>query len=93
MAEKKAESKEKKLGKEIGRMSHYFSKIRVGVIELTSALKVGDEIRIKGATTDFEQKVDSMQIDHENVESAKKGQGIGLKTAEPVREGDKVYKV
>lgn len=79
--------------KKIGKVTHYFSKIGVGVMELSGELKVGDKIHIKGATTDFEQKVDSMQIEHENVEKAKKGQSIGLKVSEPVREHDKVYKV
>ena len=50
--------------KEIGKVDHFFSNISVAVIELTGALKVGDEIHIKGATTDFTQKVDSMQIEH-----------------------------
>lgn len=93
MAEKEAKPKEENLGKEIGKISHYFGKIGVGVVELTGKLKVGDKIRVKGATTDFEQPVDSMQIEHENVEEAKKGQGIGLKTLEPVRQGDTVYLV
>lgn len=84
---------EKIEGKEVGKITHYFTKISVGVIELSKALKAGDKIRIKGATTDFEQDVDSMQIEHKNVGKAKKGESIGLKVAEPVREGDKVYKI
>lgn len=86
-------AKEESLGKEIGKATHYFTKISVGVVELSGALKVGDKIRIKGATTDFEQDIDSMQIEHKNVEKAKKGESIGLKVAEPVRENDKVYKI
>ena len=82
------------LGKEVGKITHYFSKIGVGVIEITSgSLKVGDKIRIKGATTDFEQEIDSMQIEHEQVEEAEAGQSIGLRTKEHVREHDVVYKV
>jgi len=65
----------------------------VGIIELSKELKVGDTIHIKGSTTDFEQKVESMQIEHENVEKAKKGDAIGLKVKEKAREGDEVYKV
>jgi len=66
----------------------------VGVIEITEdSLKVGETIHIKGTTTDFEQKVESMQIEHENVEEAKVGQTIGLKVNEPVRENDQVYKI
>ncbi len=79
--------------REIGRVTHYFSKISVAVIELTSTLKVGEHIRIKGATSDFVQKVDSMQIEHAQVKEAKAGESIGMKVAEPVREHDKVYLV
>jgi putative protease len=64
----------------------------VAVIELEKPLKVGDTIAVKGPTTDFEQKVDSMQIEHKNVEKAEAGQSIGLKVAERVRETDVVYK-
>ena len=66
----------------------------MGVIEISKgSLKVGDKIRIKGATSDFKQKVASMQIEHEKVEEAKAGQSIGLKVKEHVREQDKVYKI
>jgi len=77
----------------IGKITHYFDKIEVGIIEITKGgLAVGDEIHIKGATTDFEQTVDSIQIEHEQVKKAKKGDAIGLKVKEKVREGDEVYK-
>jgi len=79
--------------KEIGRVSHFFTKISVAVIELTSTLSVGDRILIKGPTTNFEQTVNSMQIEHENVKVAKAGQSIGLKVDERVREDDTVYKI
>lgn len=78
---------------EIGKVSHYFAKISVGVIELSGELKVGDKIRIKGATTDLEQVVESMQIEGENVEAAGAGDSVGLKVKERVREGDSVYKL
>lgn len=77
---------------EIGRITHFFSKINVAVIELKARLNVGDTIAIKGPNTDFEQVVDSMQIEHENVQHAEKGQSIGLKVAQRVRETDAVYK-
>ena len=77
---------------QIGHITHFFPKISVAVIELEKLLKVGDTIAVKGPTTDFEQKVDSMQIEHENVEKAEAGQSIGLKVAERVRETDVVYK-
>jgi translation elongation factor EF-1alpha len=77
----------------IGKITHYFDKIEVGIIEISKGkLAVGDEIHIKGATTDFEQAVDSMQIEHEQVQTAKKGDAIGLKVKDKVREGDEVYK-
>ena len=79
--------------KEIGKITHYFTNISVGVIELSDELKVGDTISIEGATTNFTQRVDSMQIENQNVESAKAGDSIGLKTKERVREGDVVHKI
>lgn len=76
----------------IGRVAHFFSKIGVAVIELTTPLSIGETIVFKGPNTDFEQVVDSMQIEHENVEKAEAGQSIGLKVAQRVRETDAVYK-
>jgi putative protease len=76
----------------IGMITHFFSKISVAVIELTAPLAVGDTIVVKGPTTDFEQVVESMQIEHENVPRAEAGQSIGLKVADRVRERDVVYK-
>jgi putative protease len=77
---------------EIGRITHFFSKINVAVIELKASLKVGDTIVIKGPTTDFQQVVDSMQIEHENVQTALAGQSIGLRVVQRVRETDAVFK-
>ena len=79
--------------KEIGKISHFFPKINVAVIDLSDTLKVGDEIIIKGANTEVKQKVDSMEIEHEKVETAKKGQSVGLKVSDRVREGNTVFKV
>ncbi len=81
---------EKKL---VGKISHYFTKIGVGVIELSDELKVGDRISIEGATTNVQQTVDSMEIEHEKVQSASAGQSIGMKVGQRVREGDLVYKL
>jgi len=78
---------------EVGKVAHFFSKISVAVVELTAPLSVGDKIRIQGPTTNFEQTVESMQIEHENVKTAKAGQSIGLKVNERVRENDTVYKI
>ncbi|MCD6403715.1 MAG: translation elongation factor-like protein [Nanoarchaeota archaeon] len=78
---------------EVGRVTHFFNKISVAVVELNGTLKVGDNIRIKGKNTDFEQTVESMQIEHKPVEEAGPGDSIGLKVKERVREGDIVYKL
>ncbi len=86
--------KAKKEGKLIGKITHYFSNIEVAVIDLSAPLKKGDTIRIMGGQeTDFEQKVGSMQIEHKEVKSAKKGDSVGMKIDEKVHEGYKVYKV
>lgn len=84
----------KKEGKLIGKITHYFSNIEVAVIKLFFPLKIGDTIRvIGGQETDFEQKIKSMQVNHKEIKTAKKGQDIGLKIKEKVHEGYKVYKV
>jgi len=78
---------------QVGKVAHYFTKIGVAVIEITNgSIKVGDEVRIKGHTTDFKQKIKSMQIEHEIIEMAEPGQSIGIKVEEPVRANDLVYK-
>lgn len=80
--------------KEIGRVSHFFPNISVAVINLAAPLKVGDTIRIAGGeATDFEQEVDSMQVDHKGIKAAKKGDEVGMKVKEKVREGYKVFKI
>lgn len=76
----------------VGRVSHFFSKISVAVVELTAPLVVGDRLVFKGPNTDFEQTVESMQIEHVNVPRAEAGQSIGLKVLQHVRETDSVYK-
>ena len=77
----------------VGKVTHFFTHISVAVIELSDTLKVGDSITFRGATTDFSQKVDSMQIEHKSVEEAKAGQSIGMKVGDRVREDDTVYRV
>lgn len=78
---------------EIGRVNDYFAKIGVAGIDLTAPLKVGDRIRIKGHTTDLEELVESIQVEHESVEEAKPGDKIGVKVADRVRGGDHVYRL
>ena len=74
-----------------GKVEHYYGKIGVAVVELEAALKVGDEIAIEGPKTSFTQKVESMQIEYENVAEAKAGDAIGLKLNQPVKPNDNVY--
>jgi len=79
--------------KRVGKVTHYYTKIGVAVVELEDTLNVGDSISIEGKTTNLQQTVTSMQIEHENVNTAGAGQSIGLKVNERVREGDIVYKI
>lgn len=80
--------------KKIGVVEKYFGKVSVAAIQLTEdGLKVGDRIRIKGHTTDFEMQVESMQVEHESLEMADPGANIGVKTPDRVREHDVVYKI
>jgi putative protease len=78
---------------EVGRVTHFFPRISVAVVELKAPLKVGDRIMIRGATTNLEQTVESMQIEHQSVQEAQPGQSIGLKVKDRVREKDIVYKI
>ncbi len=88
----KAAKKEEVKEKEIGRVMDYYGKIGVVAMEMTAGtLAVGDEIHIKGFTTDTKVKVKSMQIEHESVEKAKKGDQVGIKCKEKCRRTDKIY--
>ncbi|MEA2020461.1 MAG: EF-Tu/IF-2/RF-3 family GTPase [Patescibacteria group bacterium] len=77
----------------VGEITHYYTNIGVGVLELSDTLKIGDKIHIQGATTDFTQEVGSMQANKEPVKEASAGDAVGLKVENRVREGDLVYKV
>jgi len=76
----------------VGKVTHYYPKISVAVVELQAPINVGDKVLIKGSSTNFEQVVESMQIQHKDVQRAETGQAIGLKVKERVRENDVVYK-
>jgi len=79
---------------QIGKISHYFAKISVGIIDITQGeLKVGDQIHIKGHTSDFFQAVESMQSEHKAITTAKVGDSVGIKVVAPVHEHDIVFKV
>ncbi len=78
----------------VGFVTHYYGHLSVAAIRLESgSLRVGDTIRILGHTSDFRQRVDSMQIEHQPVTEASKRQEIGIKVTQPARENDDVYKV
>jgi putative protease len=89
---KKAASAAESKKKVIGKVTHYFPKVRAGVIKLKAPLSVGEAIKIKGHTTDFTQTITSMQIDHLPIDKAKKGDEIGLLVNSRVRKHDIVYK-
>lgn len=77
----------------VGTVTHYFPKISVAVVKLHDEVREGDEIHFSGAHTNFRQRVGSMQIEHQNISIARKGEEIGLKVEMPVREGDQVFRV
>ena len=78
-------------GQIIGKISHFYPKIGVCVVDLQGMLKAGDTIQIKGSTTDFTQQVESMQVEHKQIEEAKKGDSVGLRVEKPVKPNDMVY--
>lgn len=79
--------------KEIGKITHYYGHLSVGIVELSDTLKLGETIHIKGHSSDFTQNVDSMQIGHADVPEAKAGDVIGIKVIQKAHPHDKVYKV
>ncbi len=82
------------MGKElIGKITHFFSKINVGVIALSGELKVGDKISIERGDEIVEQVVESMQVEHKNIETAKAGDDVGLKINGVTKPGAEVYKI
>lgn len=79
--------------KVVGKVVHFYPKISVAVVELTKGLKVGDKIEISKNEETFEQTVDSMQVEHKQVEKAKAGDAVGLKLDNPAKEGATVSKI
>ena len=75
----------------VGKITHYFGNIGVAVIALSATLKVGDQVHIKGVNTDCMQPVESMQVEHKNIQSAKPGDDVAIKVKDKTREGDDVY--
>ncbi|HIE14773.1 TPA: translation elongation factor-like protein [Candidatus Bathyarchaeota archaeon] len=78
---------------EVGTVTHYYGHINVAIVQLTDNLKVGDNVHIKGHTSDFNQEVSSMQIEHKDISEAKAGDIIGMKVLQKAHPHDKVYKV
>ena len=77
----------------LGKISHFYDKISVAVVEVLAPIKVGDKIKITGHDNEFEMEIVSMQVEHKQVDKAKKGQAIGLKVDQPVKPGDDVFRV
>ncbi|MBU1032006.1 hypothetical protein KKE03_03765 [Patescibacteria group bacterium] len=82
------------LDKTIGKVTHYYDKLGVAIIDLeTGGLKAGDEIKFKRGEEEFSQKVESLQVDHKDVDTVKKGDSFGLKVDQPTKPGTEVYLV
>lgn len=80
-------------GKLIGEVTHFYNRIGVAVLDLTESLQVGDQVHFLGRSTDFRQKVESMQIEHEAISEAGAGQEVAVKVERRVRRHDKVFKI
>jgi hypothetical protein len=81
-------------GTRVGTVTHYFTHLGVAIVQLeTGALREGDMVHIKGHTSDFSQRVESMELDHAHVNEALAGQSVGLRVSEHAREHDIVYKM
>ncbi len=78
---------------QVGKVTHYFDKIEVAVIDVTKPLKVGEWIKISGHDSEFEQQVHSLQMEHEAVTKVAKGVSCGMKVDKPVKEGDVLYRL
>lgn len=79
--------------KKVGKIAHYYGKIGVAIVDLSSALSLGNKIKVSGKSDEFTQTVESMELEHKKIKRARKGQSIGLKVDQKVREEDVVYKV
>ncbi len=77
--------------KPIGAVTHYYDGLGVAIVKFSKSVKAGESVHFKGHTTDFEETIKSMQYDHKEIKEAKKGQEVGIKVGNKVRNGDKVY--
>ena len=87
----KQKVKSAKVIKPVGTVTHFYTEIKVAIVKFKQPVKVGTELQFKGATTDFKEKIKSMQYDHKPLKIAPKGKQIGIKVKKRVREGDEVY--
>jgi len=78
--------------KKVGVVTHYYTKIGVGIIRADEEIKVGDKIQFKGANTNFKQQLSEMQLEHQPIQVAPKGQEVGIKVDKKVREGDELFR-
>lgn len=81
------------MDKEIGRVIHYFDKAMVAVVRLTDSLKTGEMVKFVHGESEFTQSVDSMEVEHKKIQSAKKGDEVAVKVEQKAKEGTRVYKV
>jgi putative protease len=77
----------------VGEIIHYYDKISVAVVKVLAPIKIGDRLKISGHDHEFEQEIVSMQVEHKEIKEAKKGDDVGMKVDQPVKDGDEVYKV
>ena len=78
-------------GKKLGIVTHFYDKIGVGIVKFDSGVKVGDKLKFSGHNQEFEQIISQMQFDHKDIETAKKGQEVGIKLDGVVKKGDSAY--
>lgn len=78
---------------QVGKVTHYYNKIGVAIIDVSAPIKIGDVLKISGHDQEFTQTITSMQIEYQQIEGAKQGDVIGLKVDQPVKEKDLVYKI
>jgi len=91
--EENVKSESENLGKEVGTIVNYFDHVEVAVVQMIGKMKKGDKVRIYGLNTgtDFEMTIENMQINHKDIDSAKKGDDVGLKVDKKVKRNDKIY--
>ena len=90
-AVKKVAKAKPKLTKKLGDVTHFYGGISVAIIKCVEPIKVGQKVRMKGATTDFVCSIESIQYEHAPLEESKSGQEVGIKVSDKVREGDEVF--